>query len=74
MRFYLRLHGGHACLDQLALELFRFGQVGGSSGFFFGLNLLLERGLDHNGREDDQERQLRQLDDASGNHEHQRQA
>ena len=71
--FYLRLHGGHARLYQLALELLGFSQIGGCRGFLFGLNLLLESGLDHDGREDDQERQLRQLDNASGNHEHQRQ-
>ena len=71
---YLCLHGGHARFHQLALELLGFSQIGGGRGFFFGLNLLLESGLDHNGCEDDQERHLRQLDDAPGNHEHQRQA
>ena len=68
---YLCLHGGHARLHQLTLELLGFSQIGSRRGFFFSLNLLLESGLDHNGREDDQERQLRQLDDAPSNHEHQ---
>ena len=65
--FYLRLHGGHARLHQLTLELLGFSQVGGRRGFFFSLNLLFENGLDHNRNEDDHEAQLRHQENARGN-------